>query len=91
SDSLGILKPRLVAPGDLARSMLHQRLVRTERFPMPPLARNRVDEAAAAAVAEWIVGLDPNRHSPPWLEIHGWRAKEGGARGSPEDASLLSQ
>ncbi len=58
SDSLGINEPRVVAPGDLGRSMLYQRMIVAERFVMPPLARSRVDEAAVAAIAEWIKGME---------------------------------
>lgn len=58
SDSLGVTNPRVVAPGDLTRSLLHRRLIQVERFPMPPLARNKVDERAAAVLADWIKGLE---------------------------------
>jgi uncharacterized repeat protein (TIGR03806 family) len=57
SDSLGIARPRVVAPGDAERSLLWRRMVLPERFKMPPLARNRVDDEAAAAVKEWIERL----------------------------------
>jgi mono/diheme cytochrome c family protein len=57
SDSLGIDRPRVVAPGDPERSLLWRRMVLPERFKMPPLARNQVDEEAAEAVREWIEGL----------------------------------
>ena len=56
SDSLGIDRPRIVAPGDPARSMLYQRMVQPARYKMPPLARNVVDAEAAAVIAEWIRG-----------------------------------
>jgi uncharacterized repeat protein (TIGR03806 family) len=57
SDSLGIDRPRVVAPGDPARSLLYRRMIQPERFKMPPLARNVVDAEAAAVVAEWVRGL----------------------------------
>jgi uncharacterized repeat protein (TIGR03806 family) len=57
SDSLGIASPRVVAPGDPGRSLLLQRMVQTERFKMPPLARDRVDRAAIAALERWIATL----------------------------------
>ena len=54
SDAQGVDRPRVVAPGDPGRSMLHRRMVETERFKMPPVARNVVDAEAAAAVRAWI-------------------------------------
>jgi uncharacterized repeat protein (TIGR03806 family) len=57
SDSLGVSEPRLIAPGDVGRSMLYQRLRRSDNYQMPPLARNVRDEAALAVFAEWVRGL----------------------------------
>jgi uncharacterized repeat protein (TIGR03806 family) len=57
SDSLGIISPRVVAPGDVGRSLLYQRMIQAERYKMPPLARNRVDTAAAEQLRAWIEGL----------------------------------
>ena len=57
SDSLGIANPRVVAPGDLSRSLLYQRMIQTERFKMPPVARSLVDRSAARVLAEWIQTL----------------------------------
>src|SRR5207302_575149 len=46
SDSLGLHDPRVLAPGDLRRSMLFERLTRADHYKMPPLARNiRVEQA----------------------------------------------
>jgi uncharacterized repeat protein (TIGR03806 family) len=59
SDSLGIDQPRVVAPNDLARSMLYQRMIQPDRYKMPPLARSVVDSEAAALIATWIKTLDP--------------------------------
>jgi uncharacterized repeat protein (TIGR03806 family) len=57
SDTLGIIRPRLVAGNDVARSLLYQRMVQVERFKMPPLARNQVDEEAARLLKAWIESL----------------------------------
>ncbi len=57
SDGLGIANPRVVAPGDVSRSMIHQRIIQTERYKMPPVGRNVVDRGAADLLAGWIAGL----------------------------------
>jgi hypothetical protein len=57
SDSLGIDHPEVVAPGDLDRSMLYVRMIQSDRYKMPPLARNVVDSPAAELIAAWIKGL----------------------------------
>ncbi len=52
---LGLPGVRLVTPGAPERSMLYLRMKRREDvFNMPPLASAHADEAALAAVAEWI-------------------------------------
>ena len=57
SDSLGVVRPRVVAPGDPERSLLWRRMVLPERFKMPPLARGRVDDETAEAVRARIQSL----------------------------------
>jgi hypothetical protein len=57
SDSLSILDPRLIAQGDVGRSMIYQRLARHDRFRMPPLASSVTDEAAVRVIEEWIRSL----------------------------------
>ena len=57
SDAQGVDRPRVVAPGHPARSMLYRRMVEAERFKMPPVGRNVVDVEAAATVREWIEAL----------------------------------
>jgi uncharacterized repeat protein (TIGR03806 family) len=57
SDAQDVDRPRVVAPGDPGRSMLYRRMVESERFKMPPVARNTVDAEASAAVREWIERL----------------------------------
>jgi uncharacterized repeat protein (TIGR03806 family) len=57
SDSLGVLNPRVIAPGDVAHSMLYQRLQRSDNYQMPPLARNARDDEALAVLEQWIRGL----------------------------------
>jgi uncharacterized repeat protein (TIGR03806 family) len=57
SDSLNIANPRVIVPGDLGRSMLYQRLLRTDNYRMPPLATNVKDQRAVALFKEWIARM----------------------------------
>jgi uncharacterized repeat protein (TIGR03806 family) len=57
SDSLGLRDPRVIAPGDLRRSMLFDRLTRADHYKMPPLARNVRDEQALDILRQWINSL----------------------------------
>ncbi len=61
SDSLGLVNPRLIAPGDVKRSMMAVRLTRTDGFHMPPLANSVPDREALAALREWIEGRPARR------------------------------
>jgi uncharacterized repeat protein (TIGR03806 family) len=63
SDSLNIIKPKVITPRDPARSMLYHRLTRTDNFKMPPLATNVKDRVALAVLKEWISRLPAAR--PP--------------------------
>jgi uncharacterized repeat protein (TIGR03806 family) len=55
---LGVRNPELIAPGDPARSMLYQRMIRRQDvFKMPPLATHEVDREAAAVMREWVLSL----------------------------------
>jgi hypothetical protein len=60
-DDLGIAAARVVAPGDPARSLLLQRLLRCDDRKMPPLGRNIVDNAAVTLFTDWIVPPKPSR------------------------------
>jgi uncharacterized repeat protein (TIGR03806 family) len=57
SDSLSIAEPRVVAPGEVRRSMAYQRLLRHDNYRMPPVGVNVPDAAAIEALGEWIRGL----------------------------------
>jgi uncharacterized repeat protein (TIGR03806 family) len=55
---LGVRNAKVVAPQDLDRSMVYQRMGRRQDvFNMPPLASHEVDAAALAVLAEWIQSL----------------------------------
>ncbi len=56
-EDLGVHGALLVAPGAPDRSVLYQRITRRGHGQMPPIATNRVDEAGARLVREWIAGL----------------------------------
>jgi len=53
-ETFGIANALLVAPGDSARSVLHHRMNIRGTGQMPPTSSNRVDEAGAALLREWI-------------------------------------
>jgi len=56
--SLGFVNPEIIAPGDLGRSVLFARMnTNAPTIKMPPLGRNRIDEAAVEVMAEWINSL----------------------------------
>lgn len=57
SGDLGIADARLIAPGEPARSLLHNRLNRRDGFAMPPLASTEIDSAGASLIADWIGAL----------------------------------
>jgi uncharacterized repeat protein (TIGR03806 family) len=49
--------PRLLVPGDPARSMIHHRMTRLGLGRMPHIASNVVDEQAVALIKKWIEGM----------------------------------
>ena len=57
----GIASPRIIAHGDLARSLLFQRDSSLQvGFMMPPLAKSRVDDQAMTRMQAWIGSLPYN-------------------------------
>jgi uncharacterized repeat protein (TIGR03806 family) len=77
SDSLNVIDPKVVAPGDPARSMLIQRMRRSDNFKMPPLASNVHDESALAVLEQWISSLPSSRAGK---QESGVRGQESGVR-----------
>lgn len=60
TNNLGNAAARVVVPKDSGLSAMHVRLTSTSgSVQMPPLARNVVDQAAMATIAQWIASL-PN-------------------------------
>jgi uncharacterized repeat protein (TIGR03806 family) len=58
SVTLGFDNVRMIAPGDLQRSIIYDRMnTNAPTIKMPPLARNRVDANAVQLMADWINSL----------------------------------
>jgi uncharacterized repeat protein (TIGR03806 family) len=53
--------PRILVPGDPARSMMHHRMTRLGLGRMPHIASNVVDEEAVKLIGDWIRQLPPNK------------------------------
>ncbi|MBX7207144.1 MAG: PQQ-dependent sugar dehydrogenase [Verrucomicrobiaceae bacterium] len=56
-NDLGVSGAKVVVPKDVSRSMMHIRLNSLADAKMPPLAKNVVDTAAVATIADWINSL----------------------------------
>lgn len=54
---LGVRGAQLLAPGFPDSSVLYLRLKDLDRFRMPPLASNRVDQEGAGLIGQWIAAL----------------------------------
>lgn len=65
ANPLGIADARVVAPRQLAQSMMHVRLSSTDTIKMPSLARNVVDRQAVRTLEEWIQSLAPDAGTRP--------------------------
>lgn len=57
SGDLGIANPRLIAPGDAARSVLVARMSLRDANGMPPVGSQLVDTAGVTLVSDWIDGV----------------------------------
>ncbi len=61
-NTLGIDGAKVVAAGDVARSILHHRMASTSvAEQMPPLTRNVPDAVTLEVLSQWIRGLDPDK------------------------------
>ena len=58
SNELNLANPMRLAPGDIANSMVYQRMQRRDRHAMPPIGSYQVDTQQLAMIAEWINALD---------------------------------
>ena len=59
SGSLGITDARVLAPGEPARSLLHNRMNRRDAYAMPPLASTVIDSAGAGLIADNVAIVLP--------------------------------
>jgi len=68
-NNLNINGAKIVAPTNLAASILYQRDNSVAAIKMPPLAKNVVDSNAMDVIVQWINSLPPPTNSlpPPWL------------------------
>jgi uncharacterized repeat protein (TIGR03806 family) len=55
--SFNIPDARILAPGDVSRSMLHHRMTKMGLGRMPHIASNVVDQEAVKLIADWIAGM----------------------------------
>jgi uncharacterized repeat protein (TIGR03806 family) len=70
-NALGVAGAKIVAPTNLAASMLYIRDNSVATFKMPPLAKNQIDQEAMTVLAAWINSLPPLTNSlpPPWQSV----------------------
>ncbi|RYD24430.1 MAG: hypothetical protein EOP88_00040 [Verrucomicrobiaceae bacterium] len=60
AESLGIAGAAVISPGSLTKSIIHHRAASVgEGHSMPPLAKDMVDTAGVAVLADWIYSLAP--------------------------------
>jgi hypothetical protein len=71
SVTLGFDNVRMIAPGDLRRSIIYDRIdTNAPTIKMPPLARNRIDTAAVQLMADWINSLPAAPLPPATLRVN---------------------
>ena len=58
--SYPVTDPRVIAPGDLSRSILYQRDNSLGATAMPPLAKNVIHAEAMTIMADWINSIPPS-------------------------------
>lgn len=68
-DDLGNPENRVVVPGSVELTMLHNRIVRLDALRMPPLASRVIDDAAVALLRQWIAN-----DLPSWRSYEQWQA-----------------
>lgn len=57
-ETFGIAGAKIIAPGDLEKSIMHLRMSSTQTTQrMPPVGSNVVDKAAVEAISQWIQSL----------------------------------
>jgi uncharacterized repeat protein (TIGR03806 family) len=82
----GIAGAKIVKPGDAEHSLLFRRIdVVDPVLKMPPLARNLIDPAAAAAIEKWVTVMPPIGALPKE-----WVSDDIGSVGQVGDASYAN-
>ena len=59
--TLGLSRPRILAPGEPDQSVLLARISRRGRGQMPPLVSRRTDDRGIALIHEWIASMESDR------------------------------
>ena len=57
--------PKLLAPGDITRSQIYQRMLTNGKYRMPPVARAIAHTEALAVIEAWINGITVDDCTPP--------------------------
>ena len=86
ANQLGIIGARIIIPGDTNKSILFRRVSITGEGQMPPLARNLVDDKAAAVIGKWISTLRTTAANLP----KSWSSTDIGNVGVSGEASFLN-
>src|SRR5207245_2948916 len=68
---LGITGAKVVVPGSMQKSILYQRLKRTDFFRMPPVSVNDLPAPLLPALEEWITGLGESLASDALISRNG--------------------
>ena len=69
-NSTGVSGARVIAPGDVGRSVLLHRMSRKDALRMPPLGSNETDPVGAALLTQWIQALSSKVSFSDWLSKH---------------------
>ncbi|HZF01301.1 MAG TPA: PQQ-dependent sugar dehydrogenase [Methylomirabilota bacterium] len=86
ANQFGLPGAKVIVPGDTNRAILFRRMSLTGNLQMPPLAKNVVDEKAAAVLAEWIQSLRAKPASLP----KNWSHADIGSVGLKGEANYLN-
>jgi uncharacterized repeat protein (TIGR03806 family) len=83
---IGIPGAKVVKPGDAEHSLLFRRVNALDPIlKMPPLARNLIDPAAAAAIGQWVAAMPAMGALPK-----GWLSEDIGAVSQGGDAAFAN-
>ena len=88
TDNLGIANAKVLAPQDLSRSIMYQRIsTATQPYKMPPLAKALVDQDAVTLLEQWIaIATQPPGDPLPTP----WTSSDVGAVSAPGNSSFYN-